>query len=178
MKYLLTALLAISVWVANILIGNVGTVCIEKGPCLIPVGFGLMAPSGVLMIGLVLVIRDYLQEYAGWKWSVGAVVLGGLISYFTSDPFVAIASMTAFIVAELFDLSVYTPLREKGKHWAVVASGVVGAGVDSLLFTYIAFGAFEFALGNFVAKIYASVAVAIYLYWRHRAALPRNTLNT
>ena len=42
---------------ANYMIGNVGTVCIPDGPCLIPVGFGVMAPSGVLMIGLALMLR-------------------------------------------------------------------------------------------------------------------------
>lgn len=178
MKYILTLLLAATVWAANLLIANVGTVCVENGPCLIPVGFGLMAPSGVLMIGAALVIRDYLQDYAGWKWSLGAVFLGGFVSYLTSDPFVALASMVAFTTAEIFDLAVYTPLREKGKHWAVAASGVVGAAVDSVLFTLIAFGALEFALGNFVAKVYASIAVAIYLYWRYRATLPRNPVNT
>ena len=40
---------------ANWLIGNAGTVCVPNGPCLIPVAPGLMAPSGVLMIGLALV---------------------------------------------------------------------------------------------------------------------------
>ena len=35
---------------ANWMIGNVGTVCVPKGPCLIPVAPGLMAPSGVAMI--------------------------------------------------------------------------------------------------------------------------------
>lgn len=177
MKYLVTLLLAASVWVANLLIGSVGTVCVENGPCLIPVGFGLMAPSGVLMIGFALVLRDWLQELAGWKWSLAAVFLGGFVSYLTSDPFVALASMVAFTVAEVFDLAVYTPLRKKGKHWAVVASGVVGAAVDSVLFTIIAFGALEFALGNFVAKIYASLVVAVYLYWRYRASLSWNPSN-
>ena len=49
---------------ANWLIGNLGTVCVPQGPCLIPVtpGFngsgGLTAPSGVLMVGLALVLRD------------------------------------------------------------------------------------------------------------------------
>ncbi|MBN4747477.1 VUT family protein, partial [Pandoraea nosoerga] len=43
---------------ANWLIGNVGTTCVPGGPCIIPVGFGLMAPSGVLMVGLALVLRD------------------------------------------------------------------------------------------------------------------------
>ena len=44
--------------VANWMIGSLGAVCPPKSPCLIPVGFDLMAPSGVLMIGLALVLRD------------------------------------------------------------------------------------------------------------------------
>jgi hypothetical protein len=50
---------------ANWMIGNVGTVCAPPhGPCLVPVapwgpgGQPLMAPSGVLMVGLALVLRD------------------------------------------------------------------------------------------------------------------------
>ena len=49
---------------ANWMIGNFGTVCPPPhGPCLVPVwpwgpnGMSLMAPSGVLMIGLALVLR-------------------------------------------------------------------------------------------------------------------------
>lgn len=45
---------------ANWMIGHVGVACVPQGPCLVPVwpwGPGdkaLMAPSGVLMIGLAL----------------------------------------------------------------------------------------------------------------------------
>src|SRR3954468_10522108 len=46
---------------ANWLIGNLGTVCAPNGPCLIPVAPHLMAPSGVLMIGIALVLRDLVQ---------------------------------------------------------------------------------------------------------------------
>jgi hypothetical protein len=49
---------ALTIPAANWMIGNVGTFCVPDGPCLIPLGFGLMAPSGVLMIGLALVLRD------------------------------------------------------------------------------------------------------------------------
>ena len=51
--------------IANFMIGNVGTFCIPDGPCTIPVGFGYSAPSGVLMVGLALVLRDYVQEHFG-----------------------------------------------------------------------------------------------------------------
>lgn len=166
LKYLSFALFALTIPLANWFISNIGTVCLDNGPCLIPVGFGLMAPSGVLFIGLALVLRDWLQELTNWKWSVIAVLAGGILSLLTSSPFIALASAVAFVVAELFDLAVYTPLRQKGKHVAVLASGVVGAFVDSLLFVWIAFGSVELSFGTAVAKIYASLAVAIYLYWK------------
>lgn len=168
MKYLAFILYTLTVPLANWAIFNIGTLCVENGPCLIPVGFDLMAPSGVLFIGLSLVLRDWLQELTNWKWSVGAILVGGTLSFITASPFIAIASMVAFIVAELFDLGVYTPLKEKGKHLAVLASGIVGAFVDSALFVWLAFGSLELSFGTFVAKVYASIVVAAYLYFKKR----------
>lgn len=167
-KYISFILFAATIPLANWFISNVGSTCIPDGPCLIPVGFGLMAPSGVLFIGLALVLRDWLQELTNWKWSVAAVFVGGLLSLLTSNPYIALASAVAFVVAELFDLAVYTPLRDKGKHLAVLASGAVGSVVDSLLFVMIAFGSVELAFGTVVAKVYASVVVAAYLYWKNK----------
>lgn len=176
-KYLAFALFALTIPLANWFIGNIGTECIPDGPCLIPVGFSLMAPSGVLFIGLALVLRDWLQELTNWKWSVAAVLLGGLLSLLTSSPFIAVASAVAFVVAELFDLGVYTPLHQKGKHFAVLASGVVGAFVDSLLFVWIAFGSVELSFGTAIAKIYASLLVAAILYILHKKKQNNDTLS-
>lgn len=163
MKFLVTAAYAATIPAANYLIGNVGTECIPQGPCLIPVGFGLMAPSGVLMIGLALVLRDTLQEVAGWKWALAAVVAGSLLSLLVSPVSIAVASAVAFGLAELADMAVYTPLRKRGKSLAVLASGAVGAVLDSLIFVFLAFGSIEFAAGTILAKLYASLAVAAIL---------------
>ena len=54
-------LFALTIPVANWLIGHAGTVCPPRGPCLVPVAPGLMAPSGVLMAGIALVLRDLVQ---------------------------------------------------------------------------------------------------------------------
>lgn len=170
MNYVVFILFMLTVPLANYFIGNIGTTCIPNGPCLIPVGFGLMAPSGVLFIGLALVLRDWLQELTNWRWSFVAVTLGAVISWYTSNPFIAVASAAAFFTAEVFDLAVYTPLRKSGRHLAVLASGVVGSFVDSLLFVYLAFGSFEFSLGTTLAKLYATVVVSVYLYWRLKNA--------
>lgn len=166
------ALFAATIPAANWMIGNVGTTCVPDGPCLIPVGFGLMAPSGVLMIGLALVLRDWLHELAGWRWSVVAVVVGGFLSLAFSPPALAIASAVAFTLAEMADLAVYARLRQRGKPVAVMASQVVGAALDSALFVWIAFGSLQFSAGTTVGKLYAGAAVALLLYvWQSRAAI-------
>lgn len=167
-KYLIFTLFTLTIPLANWFIGHIGTECVPGGPCLIPVGLGLMAPSGVLFVGLALVLRDLLQELTSWRWSVAAVFIGGLLSLLTASPFIAVASAVAFVVAELSDLGVYTPLRKKGKHYAVLASGVVGAFVDSALFVWIAFGSLELSLGTAIAKVYASLLVAVCLYLKNK----------
>jgi uncharacterized PurR-regulated membrane protein YhhQ (DUF165 family) len=162
------AAFAATIPAANWLIGNVGTTCIPDGPCLIPVGFGLMAPSGVLMIGAALVLRDLVHELAGWKWAIAAVLIGAALSLITSPPSLAIASAAAFMLAELADFGVYSRLRARGKAVAVMASGAVGAALDSMLFVWLAFGSLEFSAGTTLAKLYASALVAAWLYARAR----------
>lgn len=142
---------------ANWMIGNVGTTCVPNGPCLIPVGFGMMAPSGVLLIGAALVLRDAVHRLLGLWWALAAIGAGGAISFFVSPPALAIASMTAFLLSELLDLAVYAPLARKRLALAVLASGVVGAAVDSALFLYLAFGSVNFLSGQLIGKLYASV---------------------
>ena len=166
MKYIYFAALAATIPTANWLIENVGVVCITQGPCIIPVGFGLMAPSGVLVIGLALVLRDAVHEYFGWRGSLLAIVVGAAMSILS--PALALASGAAFLVAELADLAVYARLRRAGRWLAVAASGVVGAFVDSAVFTVLAFGSLDFSAGNALGKIYASAIVAALLFARHK----------
>src|SRR5689334_9143855 len=111
---------------ANLLIGHVGTVCVPLGPCLIPVAPGVMAPSGVLAIGAALVLRDLVQRTSGWGWGLAAVLVGAILSWFVADPHVAIASAAAFLLSELADFAVYTPLQRRGLVLAVVASSCAG----------------------------------------------------
>lgn len=145
------------------MIGNVGTFCIPDGPCMIPVGFGLSAPSGVLMVGAALVLRDAVQEAFGAKWAFASVILGVVISYLLADPWIAFASLTAFALSELLDFAVYTYIREKGRALAVLMSGIVGAIADSAAFLYIAFGSFDYISGQIIGKLFFTVIVAALL---------------
>jgi len=155
---------------ANFLIGNVGTTCIPQGPCLIPVAPGLMAPSGVLMLGAALALRDAVQEQMGRAWVAGLIGAGAALSLLFSPPALAIASAVAFLLSELLDFAVYDRLRRRAMWAAVLASGVAGAIADSLLFSWLAFGTVKWAPGLIIAKLYASALFAAWLYARRRAA--------
>lgn len=143
---------AATVPLANWLIGNVGTVCVPNGPCLIPVGLGLTAPSGVLAVGLALVLRDLVQRRLGLGWSVLAIVIGAVLSATFAAPSLVVASTTAFLLSELADLFVYTPLQRRRLTLAVMASGAVGLVVDSIAFLWLAFGSLDFLAGQVLGK--------------------------
>ena len=155
---------------ANWLIGNVGTVCVPQGPCLIPVALGMMAPSGVLLIGAALALRDALHEAAGRTWVLACLIGGVVLSLMFSPPALAIASAAAFLLSELADFAVYDRMRRRGLALAVLLSGAIGAVADSLLFSMLAFGTAKWAPGLILAKFYASLAFAIWIAVRPSVA--------
>lgn len=135
---------------------------------LVPIGFGLAVTAGTFAAGAALILRDGLQVAAGRKWAVAAVVVGALLSYVLAEPFIAIASGIAFLVSELVDFAVFTPLRERSLPRAVLVSSVVSAPVDTVLFLHIAgFGVtWQAVLGQFIVKTVMALAAAGYLVWR------------
>lgn len=168
---LFLAAFALCIPAANWLIGNVGTKCVPNGPCLVPVGFGLMAPSGVAMIGLALVLRDLVQRRLGATWALGAIAVGTVVSAALAPPALVIASATAFLLSELADLAVYTPLQRRRLILAVAASSLVGLAVDSVVFLWLAFGNLDYLWGQIVGKSWMVLATLPLIAWlRHRDA--------
>jgi len=159
-RYLSFALFCLTIPAANWMIQHVGVQLDAHGPHLIPVGFGLMAPSGVLMIGASLVLRDVVQLTMGRLWGVTAIVIGGLISGFIAPPALALASALAFLTSETADMAVYTPLAQRRLFTAVLASCAVGAIVDSALFLFIAFHSLQYLEGQIVGKLWAALFAA------------------
>lgn len=153
---------------ANWLIGNVGTVCVESGPCLIPVAPGIMAPSGVVVIGAALVLRDLVQRKYGIVAGLVCIAGGAALSAIFAPAPLVIASSLAFLVSELADFAVYTPLARRRFILAVALSAAVGAAVDSALFLWMAFASLEHLEGQVIGKLYA---VTAFLAWRYRCVL-------
>lgn len=156
--FLYLALFALSIPLANWLIGNVGTFCVPDGPCVIPVWPGISAPSGVLAVGAALVLRDLVQRRLGVKWAIAAIAVGAALSGVVAPPALIVASVVAFTLSEVVDLAVFTPLQRRGLVLAVAASGVAGIVADSVLFLSLAFGSLDFLVGQVIGKTWALTA--------------------
>ncbi|UFN49020.1 VUT family protein [Roseomonas sp. OT10] len=166
---LFLAAFALTIPAANWLIGHAGTACIPDGPCVIPVGFGLLAPSGVLMVGLGLVLRDLVQRRLGFAWALAAIIAGAVLSALLAPAALVFASALAFLLSELADLVVYTPLQRRGLVLAVAASGAAGLVVDSLVFLWVAFGSLDFLAGQILGKAWMVLAALPLVAWLRRA---------
>lgn len=153
---------------ANWLIGHAGTVCVPGGPCLIPVAPGLMAPSGVLMIGLALVLRDLVQRRLGLGFAFAAIAAGTALSALLAPPALVLASAAAFLISETADLAVYTPLQRRGLLLAVLASSVAGLVVDSIVFLALAFGSLAYLPGQVLGKAWMVLAALPLIHWLRR----------
>jgi queuosine precursor transporter len=165
---LFLVLFALTIPAANWLIGHVGATCVPQGPCLVPVAPGLMAPSGVTMVGIALVLRDLVQRRLGTAISALAVLVGSGLSALFAPASLVVASATAFLLSELADLAVYTPLARRRLVAAVIASSCAGLVVDSIVFLWLAFGSFDFLAGQVVGKAWMVLLSIPLVAWLRR----------
>ena len=152
-------LFCLTIPAANWMIGHMGTVCVPNGPCLVPVAPGVMAPSGVLMVGAALVLRDLVQRRLGVEFGIGAIIAGAAL---------VLASAAAFLLSEFADFAVYTPLARRRLVAAVVASSIVGLIVDSIVFLWLAFGSLDFLFGQILGKLWMVLLAIPFVAWIRR----------
>lgn len=157
-------LFGLTIPAANWLASNVG-VCVPRGPCLIWVAPGLMTASGVLMIGIALVLRDLVQRRLGVLVAAIAVFAAAAVSSLLAPSTLVIASTVAFLVSEYADLAVYTLLERRRFVVAVLASSLVGLVADSVLFLWFAYGSLEFLAGQIVGKTLMIVVSMPFIIW-------------
>ena len=94
--------------------------------------FGTMIPPVMLVVGFVFVFRDFAQREIS-HWVIMAMLVAGLLSYMTSAAFVAVASLTAFLISEAIDWAVYSftkrPLSER-----ILYSSAIAVPIDTVVF--------------------------------------------
>lgn len=148
---------------------------------IIPTGFGLATTAGTYAAGLALLLRDAVQDVCGWRWVIAGIAAGAILTALTS-PALAVASTVAFLLAELLDTAVYTPLRDRGWARAALASGIVGAVVDT--YAFLAIAGFPITAqtvgGQLVGKMLWATALPVFavLVFRQvrRGHVPRHSL--
>lgn len=126
--------------------------------------------NAFFLIGLSLTTRDALHtawDGEGLKWKMASlIVTGSAISYLINQDAlpIAVGSCVALAAAEGLDALVYHHLRDRDWYERVNGSNVPSAGVDSLLFPFVAFvwlasapipvsAAFAVAGAQFMAKV-------------------------
>lgn len=133
-------------------------------PRTIPVGFGLAAPSGVILAGAQFTLRDVIHERIGTAGTLAVISASVPLNAIVAAPALAVASIMTFLTAEILDLGVYRGLRRRGFTVAVLCSNAVSTVVDSILFLTLAFGvtqALTGSLGMTVGKLEASILTLV-----------------
>ncbi len=105
-------------------------------------------------------LRDAIQRRYGVAWSLVAIGAGCALSVAVAPPALVLASAAAFLLSEMADLAVYTPLQKRRLLAAVVLSGIAGAAIDSAAFLWLAFGSLDFIAGQIVGKLWMTLAAA------------------
>jgi uncharacterized PurR-regulated membrane protein YhhQ (DUF165 family) len=164
--------IALVAYVTSIVLANVATSYFG----LVPIGFGLVVSAGSFAAGAALVLRDGVQVFGDRRYVFGAILIGAVLSFVMASPGIAFASCIAFLVSELVDWGVFTPIRRKSLARAVVISSVVSAPVDTVLFLYLAgFGVtWQAVLGQFLVKTLMALIAAgiITVLARRRTSTP------
>ena len=125
-QYRYTAAYIVAIVIANFGFTHLPMIPLPGGEMLAPMSF---------LVGFIFVIRDFSQKEIGHR-VLGAMAVGGLLSYYMADPFVAYASVVAFLISETVDWGVYTftdkPLKQR-----ILLSSLIGTPVDSAIFMLI-----------------------------------------
>ena len=124
---------------------------------------GEMWPPISLAVGFVFIARDYAQREVGHRVII-AMLAAGIISYFMASPFVAVASVAAFLISEFADWAVYS---FTGRSFArrVLLSSAVGTPIDSAVFLAL-IG--QFSVIGVLAMTASKMLGALLVWWMIR----------
>lgn len=163
---------ALAVYIGAILAANI----LSAHYGLVSVGFGLLVSAGTYAAGFALLSRDFVHRYLGLPAVLAGILVGLFLSWFLATPALAMASATAFLIAEVADLLVFLWIRPRGFVRAALASNIVSAPVDTVLFLWIAGFPlmYESIVGQMVGKILWATMVPLLVFVMIRAVVRRN----
>ena len=140
-------------YIISIAIINIGFVYVP----LIPF-YDTMYPPMSIVVGLIFILRDFAQKEIGHKVFV-AMLIGAFLSYIMANPYIALASLVAFLVSETVDWGVYS-FTKKPLHERILISSLISTPIDSAIFLLM-IGNFSVLATTtmFVSKMMAALAI-------------------
>ena len=122
-----------------------------------------------IFVGLIFIFRDMVQRRIG-HWSLVFMAIALVISYLMADPFVALASATAFAASETTDWVVFTVTRKPLADRLFISSGL-SIPVDTAIF-FSMIGVFTPVVWTIaIASKFSGVLVVWLAMRRGRAAM-------
>lgn len=134
--------------------------------------------TAFVLIGFDFTCRDYLQQrWEGpglWWRMLGLIAAGGAISWAVNADAarIALASTVSFVLAGSIDAVVFALIgRRVHRLYRWNGTNLVGAGIDSLLFPTLAFGALipAVVLGQYAAKVLGGLVWSLVIVGGGRA---------
>ncbi|PKR88151.1 hypothetical protein CXZ10_17030 [Pleomorphomonas diazotrophica] len=132
-----------------------------------PLGLGDLLTWGAFTYPFAFLVTDLTNRWFGPQKTRRVVYVGFaiavLLSIWLSEPRIALASGTAFLCAQLLDVTLFNRLRA-GSWWrAPLVSSSVGSALDTAIFFSVAFAGSglpwtTWALGDFAVKMLVAVA--------------------
>lgn len=140
-------------YILTITLINIGFIYVP----LIPF-YDTMYPPMSIIVGIIFILRDFAQKEIGHKVFI-AMFIGAFLSYIMANPYIAFASMSAFIISESIDWAVYT-FTKKPLHQRIFLSSLLSTPIDSAVFLLI-IGNFSVlaTITMFVSKMLACIAI-------------------
>lgn len=132
---------------------------------LIETPLGMLSPTA-LVVGAVFVVRDYAQRAVG-HWVLAGMAVGAVLTWLLADPFVAYASVLAFVSSEITDWLLYT-FTKKPFYQRVLISSLLSTPIDTAVFLFFID---QFHAGTFVLMVISKLVAALiiwYLGYRRR----------
>ena len=94
--------------------------------------FGVMIPPGLLLVGLIFVMRDYTQQAVG-NFVVVLTLIAAWVTYIEIGHKIGIASGTAFAVSESIDYAIYR-ITDRSLKNRILISSAIATPFDGLIF--------------------------------------------
>lgn len=126
---------------------------------LIETPVGLLSPVAVV-VGGVFVLRDFAQRAVGHHILWG-IIIGSILSWWFADPFVAVASVLAFVTSEVADWILYT-VTKKPFYKRVWISSLLSTPIDTVVFLY---WIDQMHVGTIVLMIASKLIAAGIIWW-------------